>query len=108
MVFDFTTLVPPAITALISGFGGYAVANRVARSNEKIAQINHEPKPEDVDRSAGSLTRRFQVLMDGYEGHIQSLTEEVQGLRTEVRDLRQELLDRCVNCRYRLEVTSRA
>lgn len=101
----------PVIAALsapiISGFGGYAVANRMARSAEKVAKINHEPA-KDEDITTGSLTRRFQLLMDGYEGHIQSLTEEVQGLRGEVRDLRQELLDRCANCRYRLEVISRA
>ena len=101
MIFDFATMAPPALTSILGGLSGYIVANRIARSNEKIAKINHEPVHEEPD-TTGSLTKRFQVLLDGYEGHIQSLTAEVQGLRSEVRDLQQLMLERCVKCPYRL------
>ena len=104
---DNLPLIAGLAAPIISGFGGYAVASRMARSAERVAKINHEP-PEADDVTAGSLTRRFKLLMDGYEGHIQSLTEEVQGLRGEVRDLRHEMKERCAKCTYRLEALSRA
>jgi hypothetical protein len=98
---DYLPLIAALSAPIVSGFGGYAVANRMARSAERVARINHEPERGD-DASTGSLTRRFQVLLDGYEGHIQSLTAEVQGLRAEVRDLQQLMLERCAKCPYRL------
>ena len=108
-VLPYVPYITPVITAVASAVAGYAVANRTARSNEKIARIAHAEQVEKTVKaedalSTNAMTKRFQVLLDGYESHIKDLTAEVQGLRTEVQQLRAVLAcsrPDCALCLFR-------
>lgn len=91
-VAPYSWILPAAIT----GAASWIAAQRMARSNEKIAAV----KRADDDRKeriaaagyhAEDLTARFKLLMDGYELRIRELTTEVATLRIEVTQLRAEL-----------------
>ena len=94
---------------LVGGGLGWIGARMNARSNERIAKATREEaarntattRQEAAEASeADQLTKRFSVLMDGYEGRIKDLTAEVQSLRQEVTKLRQELA-LCAGCPHR-------
>lgn len=80
------------ISPILGGLFGWFAAIRMSRSNEKIAEANrqetHVSKMTAAEMTAADgLTRRFQVLMDGYEIRIRDLTNEVSRLRSEVERL---------------------
>lgn len=76
-------IVIPVLTAL----GGWFVALRMTRSNEKIEdrrrndEITRQVQNAKVARD-DDLTERFKLLMDSYEKKIAELTAEIRELRT--------------------------
>jgi hypothetical protein len=98
------------VSPLVGGVFGWFAAIRMSSSNEKIARaarlesekLAAEAKARkqtetDVD-FAEVLTKRFQVLISGYEVRIADLVEEVQGLRCEVTQMRRLLGARDAEC----------
>ena len=95
---------------LIGGIFGWLVALRMSRSNEAIAtaaRVENEKltlaarvegdklRQATADATfVDGLTRRFKLLMDGYEAHIKDLSEEVSQLRSEIKHLHSLLTDR--------------
>ena len=93
---DLTYYIPYAIPALLTGLGSWIASQRVARSNERVAERKRADDIEDRRISdnranAEDLTRRFRTLMDSYEARIKDLTEEVTTLRVEIAQLRHEI-----------------
>ena len=101
------------VASLLSGLGVFVLTVTRYAYNARRDQIKDESDAKDkkeadhkeqmdADRTtADSMTKRFQALMDGYEGRIRDLTEEVTGLRIEVKNLRKALDQRtraCMTC----------
>lgn len=75
------------VIPLLTGLGGWFVALRMTRSNEKIEdrrrddEITRQVQIAKVARD-DDLTDRFKLLMDSYEKKIAELTAEIRELRT--------------------------
>jgi hypothetical protein len=105
-VFDITTIpyLPTILPALVAALASWIAAQRMARSNEKIASVKRadDDRKERVDHSnhtAEDLTARFRLLMDGYANRVKDLTDEVEALRSTVEALKEELAHQRTICR---------
>jgi SMC interacting uncharacterized protein involved in chromosome segregation len=82
-------------TAVVTGLGVWfrVKHDQKIEDTQLREQVDNERKNRiEADTAAtDSMTRRFQALMDGYEGRIKDLTEEVQSLRDEVKTLRSQM-----------------
>ena len=98
MIAELTSSILSSLTArdvispILGGLFGWFAAIRMSRSNEKIAaesrlEVHKSQMSASEVAAADGLTRRFQVLMDGYEIRIRDLTNEVSRLRSEVERL---------------------
>ena len=94
---------PYACGIIATACGSWIAAQRMARSNEAIAHHREEELARArilaaaklaSDRLDGDLTKRFQLLMDGYETRIKDLTDEIKTLRLHVDAMRIELATR--------------
>ena len=82
-------------TAVVTGLGVWfrVKHDQKIEDTQLREQVDNERKNRiEADTAAtDSMTRRFQALMDGYEGRIKDLTQEVQSLRDEVKTLRSQM-----------------
>ena len=81
---------------IAGGMLGYLGARRTARTNVLI----EDKKQRAIAREAHAddLSRRFKVLMDGYESRIRDLTDEVTNLRERIDELSSQLNERALAC----------
>ena len=85
----------PAIGLIVGVFGMHLTRSQLARgAQEKVEAARTAATAAHMAAdvaTADSLTRRFQLLMDGYERRIDDLTAQVENLSAEVVKLREEL-----------------
>ena len=84
-----TVVIGSSLTGLVSWITSQRVYRREERARVAAAKIS----------AADDLTHRFKVLMDGYEGRISDLTDEVHRLRLRIDQLSIQL-KKCATCPY--------
>jgi hypothetical protein len=103
MLVEALSYLPILGAATITAMGGWIAAQRMARSNEKLAAVkraddDRKERVDGVNSNAEDMTERFRILMDGYENRIEDLTSDINSLRSEVASLRSELSSRPARC----------